>query len=281
MLPSATFYTLLRNYSPLNEIISPQIKQIFKGYGDNVLNQFKAHWEAKNSNQPVQKLAQFFSKLDGQLKNISDPGIVQGWRSYFSSMPPSVKSETLKLLPNPTFLGKSLPSMGPVDPKNLVQTSTTPFFNVPNAKGVPVNYSNPGVRMNPSLEANYISALKLLGTIQNKNVAPAIGSVSTSKEAHGTNLVPDSEHSNRVGKIITSYAKKIQDIVGDASGFLFKSLNFNPFGVQNSDISSPPIAFEQLVEGQRVVVDGSGRTIADRKPINIKQFVSPKPNNVV
>jgi len=281
MVPTATFYTLLRNYNPLNELISPQIKQIFAGYGDNVLSQFKAHWDAKNSNQPVLKLASFFARLDGQLKNISDPGIVQGWRSYFNSMPLAVKSETYKLLPNPVFLGKALPLLGPVDPKNIVQTSTTPFFNVPNTKGVPVNYSNPGVRLNPSLEANYFAALKLLGITQNKNITPVIGSVAKSTENHGTNLVPDSEHPKRIGKIITSYTKKLQEIAGDASSFMLKAINFNPFGVQNSDISSPAIAFEQIVEGQRVVVDGSGRTVKDRTPTTIKEFASPKPTNIV
>lgn len=281
MVPTATFYTLLRNYNPINELIAPQLKQIFSGYGQNVLNQFKAHWEARNSNTPVKNLAIFFSRLDGQLKSVSDPGIVEGWRSYFNSQPPSVKTETLKLLPKPVFLGVKLPNLGPADPKNLVQSSTTPFFNVPGKSKAPVNYTNIGVRLNPTLEANIASALKLLGTINNKNITPVIGSVSKSTEAHGTNLVPDSEHPKRVGKIITSYTKKLQEFVGDASGYLMKAINFNPFGVQNSDISSPPIAFEQMVEGQKVVVNGAGVDLKSRDPIKIKDFASPKQTNLV
>lgn len=281
MIPTATFYTLLRSYNPLNELIAPQIKQIFQGYGQNVLDQFKAHWEAKNSNQPVKNLASFFAKLDGQLKSVSDTGIVEGWRRYFNSQPPSVKTETLKLLRKPVFLGVKLPNLGPVDPKNLVQSSTTPFFNVPGKSQAPVNYTNIGVRLNPTIEANIASALKLLGTINNKNITPVIGSVSKSTEAHGTNLVPDSEHPKRVGKIITSYTKKLQEIAGDAAGFLMKSFNYNPYGVQNSDISSPPIAFEQIVEGQRVVVNGAGQDLRSREPVKIKNFASPKQTNLV
>lgn len=281
MVPTSLFYTLLRIYNPINEKIYPQLKQIFSRYGDNVLDQFKAHWEAKNSNKPVLAMANFFAKLDGQLKSVSDTGIVEGWRSYFNSQPPSVKTETLKLLSKPVFLGVKLPTLGPVDSKNLLQSSTTPFFNVPGASKSPVNFTNTGVRLSPVIEANLASASKLLGVINNKNITPVIGSVSKSTENHGTNLVPDSEHPKRVGKIITSYTKKIQEIAGDASGFLLKALNFNPYGSQNRDIFSPPVAFEQIVEGEKLVVDGSGIDVKSGSPTNIKSFASPKQTNLV
>jgi len=281
MVPTATFYTLLRNYNPVNELIAPQLKEIFGQYGPEVLDTFKAHWDAKNSNKPVERLADFFSKLDGQLKNIDDPGIVEGWRSHFKSQSPLIKSETLRKLPKPTFLGVNLPKLGPVDPRNLFQAATTPFFNTAGGGGAPPNFTNIGVRLSPTLEANMASALKIVGTISNKNLTPIIGSLAKSTMNHGTNLVLDSEHVKRVGEVITSYTKKLQEVVGDASSFLLKSINFNKFGVQNVDISSPAIAFTNVVEGLNTVVDGVGKDIVSKLPINVKDFASPKPSNLV
>ena len=281
MVPTATFFTLLRNYNPVNELIAPQIKQIFGNYGPEVLNTFKAHWDARTSNKPVQRLADFFAKLDGQLKNIDDPGIVEGWRAHFKAQPPLVKSETFKLLPNPVFLGKNMPKLGPVDPRNLFQAATTPFFNTAGGGGAPPNYTNIGVRLSPTLEANIASALKIVGTVSNKNLTPIIGSLAKSTMNHGTNLVLDSEHVKRVGEVITSYTKQLQSVVGDASSFLLKSLNFNKFGVQNVDISSPAIAFTNIVEGLNTVVDGIGKDLVANLPINVKDFASPKSSNLV
>jgi hypothetical protein len=280
MVPSATFYTLLRNYNPLNETISPQFKEIFKNYGSDTLSLFSEHWQAKNSNTPVKSLGAFFAKLDGKLKNIKDPYIIQEWRDHYRSQPPSVKAETLKLLPNPVFLGRSLPSGKVVSPGNIMSEPVAPPFNLPGSK-MPVNLVDTGMQLPSYISSNIASASTLAGKLFNNNIKSIVDTVSVSTKAHASNLVPDSKHVERMGKVVAPFLKKVLGSVSDAGGFLLKTMNFNPFGAQNSDISAPRMAIERSVEGQKVVVNSIGQDIAAAALVTNKEFASPKQSNLV
>lgn len=276
---SPTFYVLLRNYNPINEVVSPQLKQTFSGYGQDVLDLFKKHYKAKNSNKPVQALGAFFAELDGKLKNIKEVGIVQGWREYFNSQPQGIKGEFYKRVSNPVFLGKTLPSLNTFSQDNLFSGPVLPCANVEKSEA-PINHISTGVNLPPYLKANLAQASNILGRLQNKNLASIMEQVSVSTKNHGANLVPDTKHIERMSKVITSCTKKVLDTVGDAKGFLLKAVNFNPFGVTNSDISAPQVILEQTVEGQRTVLNSVGLDVTPKNKKPLKAFSSPKTTNL-
>jgi hypothetical protein len=276
---SSTFYTMLRNYSPLNEISSPQLKQYFSNYGQNVLNLFKKHYRAKYSNNPTLSLGIFFSELDNSLKDIKDIGIVQGWREYFNSQPQSVKSEFYKRTPKPVFLGKNLPSLNTFSQDNLFTGPVLPYINSKNVEA-PINHINTGVPLPPYLKADLAQACSLLGRLQNKNLQSVMEQVSTNTKNHGSNLVSDTKHIERMGKVISNCTKKVLDTVGDAREFLLKAINFNPFGVSNYDISSSPVILEQVVEGQKTVILPTGLDAVANNNKPLKNFASPKQSNL-
>lgn len=279
MPPSPTFFLMLRNYNPITEVVSPQLKQAMQNYGEDVLSLFKEHYRAKNSNTPTKSLGAFFAKLDGKLKSIKDAGIIQGWRSYYESQPSNVKSETLKLLPSPTFLGKSLPQGKVVSMGNIMTGPVSHNVNLPGAE-IPTNLIDMGVNVSSYITSNLSQASTIVGKLFNKNVMSVMDSISVSTENHSSNLTPDSKHVERMGKVVTDFTKKLLDGVGDAGDFLLKSMNYNPFGTQNSDISSPGLALEQSVEGQKVIMTPTGLDLVktNRKPI--KSFASPKATNL-
>lgn len=278
--PSGTFYILLRNYNSLSEIISPQLKQIFSSYSSDVLDGFKAHYEALNSNNPVKNLAIFFAKLDSQLKNINDPGIVAGWRAYFKSRPDNIKSEFYKLLPNPKILGVNMPAGNVVSFGNIMSGPVTPSLNLPGIDA-PVNLINLGVKVPAYVMSNVITASTMLGKLYNKNITGIMDSLSVSTKSHGSNLVPDSKHVERMGKVIQPFYKKIISGLGDASNFFLKSLNFNPFSVQNSDISSPNMVIQQSVGQSSSLLNAAGQDISKKYAGTVKDFAAPKPSNLV
>lgn len=278
--PSGTFYILLRNYNGLSEIVSPQLKQIFSSYGSNVLDGFKAHYEALNSNNPTKNLAIFFAKLDGQLKNISDPGIVAGWRAYFKSRPDKIKSEFYKLVPNPKFLGVNMPSGNVVSFGNIMSGPVTPNVNLPGNKA-PINLINMGVKVPSYIMSNVVAASTMLGKLYNKNITGVMDSISVSTKSHGSNLVPDSKHVERMGKVVQPFYKKIIGGLGDAGNYFLKNMNFNPFGVQNSDISSPNMVVQQSVGQTSSLLNAAGQDISKKYAGTVKDFASPKPSSLV
>jgi hypothetical protein len=280
MVPSPTFYILLRNFNPVSDLISPQLRSTFNSYNREVLDLFKSHWEAKNSNTPVQSLGAFFSQLDSKLSNINDLGIIEGWRSYYKSQPESVKVEFLKRTPNPVFLGKNMPYAKTISMGNILSGPVAPPANIPKSK-IPTNLVDVGMPVPSYITSNLAFASTVLGKLFNKNIQSVIDTVSTSDKPHGSNLVADSKHVERASKIISPFMKKVLNKVGGAGKFVLSSINYNPFGVQNSEISAPNIALEQTVEGRRVVVNALGQDLSSiTKPVSLKDYISPKKRDV-
>lgn len=278
--PSGTFYILLRSYNGLSEIVSPQLKQIFSAYDGVVLDSFKAHYEALNSNSPSKNLSIFLAKLDGQLKNVNDPGIVAGWRAYFKSRPDKIKSEFYKLVPNPKFLGVNMPVGNVVSFGNIMSGPVTPSVNLPGNKA-PVNLINLGAKVPSYVMSNVVAASTMLGKLYNKNITEIMDSISVSTKSHGSNLVPDTKHVERMGKVVQPFYKKLINTMGDAGNFFLKNMNFNPFGVQNSDISAPNLVIQQSVGGSSSLVNAAGQDITKKYAGTVKDFASPKQSNLV
>ena len=275
MVPTATFFTLLRNYNPIVEQTSPLFKQAFNSYGKQVLDLFKEHFKAKNSNTPVKSLGSFFAKLDGKLKSISDPGIVEGWRTYFNSQPQSVKSEMYKILPKPTFLGKNFPQAKVVSMSNILSGPISSPVNSPDSK-IPTNLVDLGVQVPSYILSTVNQASEILGRLNNKNKTSILNGVEKNDTNHATNLAPDTKHVERMMKTTAKFTKEVLKGVGDASSFVLKAMSFNPFGVQNNDISSPPLAIDSKVEGLNTVLNSVGLDVVKKNVKPLKDYSAPK-----
>lgn len=278
-VPTPTFYILLRNYNPISEITAPQLKQAYQSYGEDVLSLFKDHFKAKNSNKPVQALGSFFAKLDTKLKNIDDIGIVQGWREHFNAQPQTVKSETYKIIPNPVFLGKTFPKAKIASMGNIMSGPVLPPVNSASVTA-PVNLIDTGVDLPSYILANINQAANITGKLINKNISSILSDVSDSTKNHGGNLIPDTKHIERMGSVITKIVKEVVNTTGDAGSFVLKTLKYNPFGIKNNDISSPPIVLEQSIEGQTVILNSVGLDLRKRDNTPIKSMASPKTENL-
>lgn len=257
--PAASFFTLLRNYNPYTEVTMPQLKQAFGSYGDEVLQQFKKYYKAKNSNKPVEKLGQFYKELDGQLASISDAGIVSGWINYFKTESQRVKDEAIKRIGSPQFLNRSFPSAlnNLTSMDNIYTNAVKPAVIDPNPK-IPHLVST-GMDLPGYIMVNLIYAGQVLGEAFNANIGIGADVAAKNTDPHQGNLVPDDKHPDRITGAAPKFIKNALSFFGAAQNFMSKNLGFNKYGVQNKNISSPNYKLDNKVsENQQIKIQGTG-----------------------
>jgi hypothetical protein len=174
-----------------------------------------------------------------------------------------------------------MPSGNVVNFGNIMSGPVAPPINSQGNNKTPVNLINMGVKVPSYILSNLTVASTMLGKLQNKNIIGVMDSLSVNTKSHGSNLVPDSKHVERMGKVVQPFYKKIISGLSDAGGFFLKSMNFNPFGVQNSDISSPNMAIQQSVGNSSSVLNAVGQDITKKYAGTVKDFASPKSSNLV
>jgi hypothetical protein len=239
--PSTAFFNLIRDFNPIREQTSPQITKAFGAYGNQVLLQFKRFFSAKNSDNPVENLASFFANLDKELASIDDKGIVAGWCTFFNKyQSPSVKTRTLSKLGTAQFLDKSFPSTSNhlISPQNIYSQNVAGQLPQQNSK-IPNMISTGGMSLPGYIQTNLVQANHLLGEIFKGNMAPGLGKLAKSTDAHQGNLVPDAKHPERIGAAATKFVKGVVESYGKAANFMAQNLGFNGFSVQNTNVSSP------------------------------------------
>lgn len=269
---SPAFGTLIRTLNPYSEKAIETLTAVFGSYGDEVLEQFKKYYIAKNAPDPVKSLGAFFKSLDGQLANIQDPGIVRGWLKFFDSQGPKVRNELYKQLPSPSFLGKSFPSAanGLIKPDNIYSPQVMP--NVPNPSAAVSAIISTGMELPGYITTNIALASKALNDIFNSNISFGLDKFGSPDKAHMGNLVPDSKHIERIVSAAPNFVQKIISSFGNAGNFMAKTLGFNQFGVDNKNISSPNYKLNaQKAEQQKVLVGSSG-AVETRDVSNVSRY---------
>lgn len=273
--PSASFFTMLKNYNPITEYTMPQLKEVFGEFGDEVLEQFKRYYKAKNARNPVDKLGEFYKSLDGQLASISDPGIVSGWISYFKTESQKVRDSAIKKIGTPQFLNRSFPSalnnLTTLD--NIYTNNVRPAIIDPNPK-VPHMVST-GMDLPGYIMVNLVHAGHILGEAYNSNAAIAADVASKNTDPHQGNLVPDEKHPDRITAAAPKFIKNALSFFGAAQNFMAKNLGFNKYGVQNKNISSVNYKLnEKTSQDQNIKIMGTGNPYT-RDTASLNRFIPP------
>lgn len=274
--PAPSFFNLVRNYNPYTEYTMPQLREIFGEYGDEVLDQFKRYYKAKNSNNPVQKLGEFFASLDGELAGISDAGIVSGWINFFKSQSQNVKDRAISIVGSPRFLNRNFPPPlnQLVTAENIYSDNVRPAMIDPNPK-IPHLIST-GMDLPGYISNNLLYAGQVLGEIFNSNIAIVSSRTTKNDLPHQGNLVPDSKHPDRITAAATNFLKNAINYFGPAASFMAKNLGFNKYGVQNKNISSPNYNLNaKTAENQEIKVKATG--VPDTKDVASLKRYKPAP----
>lgn len=276
--PTPAFQNLIRNYNPINEVTIPQMKEVFGEYGDEVLDQFKRYFKAKNAKNPVEKMGDFYKRLDRELASINDAGIVSGWINFFKTESQRVKDNAIKKIGSPQFLNRNFP------PKlNHITTSENVYSNnvkpsVINPKPQVPHLISTGMDLPGYITNNLISAGQVLGEIFNSNIAAVMDSAAESTKAHLGNLVPDSKHPERIMGAAAKFTENALSFFESAANFMSKNLGFNKYGVQNKNMSAANYKLDSIqTEGQNIKTDAMGRPFT-RDVASLKRF---KPSSTV
>ena len=274
--PAAAFFNLIRNYNPLTEVTMPALKQVFGGYGNTVLNQFKRYYKAKNAPNPVQALGDFFAQIDSELASIQDPGIVSGWVNFFKYQGPQVKNAAIKKLGSPKFLNRSFPSSinDKITPENIYSENVQPNVVTPDSP-VP-RMINAGMELPGYIVSNLAIAGKVLGDIFDSNIQIGLGKLGSPDQPHQGNLVADVKHLERIAGAATKFLDKAVKSFGAAANFAAQNLGFNKFGTGNKNVSSPNYRLtKSMTSQQQIQINSVG--IPQTKDVNNINKLKPKP----
>lgn len=274
--PTPAFLTLLRNYNPITEYTMPQLKEVFGQYGDEVLEQFKKYYKARNSSNPVEKLGEFYKGLDGELASISDAGIISGWVNYFKTESQKVRDSAIKKIGSPEFLNRNFPPKlnHTMSSENVYSPNVKPNVIDPNPK-VPHMVST-GMDLPGYIQNNLMLASQTLGEIFNSNIAAVADIASENIKAHMGNLVPDQLMPDRIIGAAAKFTENALSFFGSASNFMSKNLGFNKYGVQNKNMSAINYKLNALeTEQQQIKTDAFGRPVT-KDIASLKRF-KPSP----
>lgn len=273
---SPSFFNLLRNYNPITKATTPQLKEAFSVYGDQVLTQFERYYKAVNSNNPIEQLGNFYAQIDKELASINDPGIVSGWMTQFKTESQVIKNNVVSKVGTPQFLGRSFPSTANslISPENIYTDNVRP--NVLNSKGKVPHLISTGMQLPGYITSNLLLAANVTGELFNNNMSASLGKLGASDKSHQGNLVPDSKHIDRATAAAPKFVQNIIKTYGKAGNFMAQVLGFNKFGVQNKNVSSPNYKYNTLTSDNQVVRMASTGLIDTKDTASLKKFKSPK-----
>ena len=270
---ASQFNTLLKNVNSITDIISPQLRSAFS-FGDDVLDTFTNFFKAKNSNQPLDEIVNFFTELDSKLEQFTDPGMIKGWMQQFAAMPQNVIEGVLsKLGGEGKFLNRSFSdSIGEITRvQNYRDDSVVPSLNI---SGAVTDIIDTGMKIPAYIEESLNQIGQITQQLANKNISGIVEDVATSVVSHGANLVSDALHLDRFGGIISDYLSQATNTFSSASNFVQQVISYSPFAGTN--IAAPVLELVEKVEGLALSIDSVGRDIIDLPEKAISLLITPK-----
>jgi hypothetical protein len=267
------FNALLKNFNTITDTIAPQLRSIFS-FGNDVMDTFLDFFRAKNSQDPVNNLVDFFVSLDGKLENITDTGIVKGWMQQFAALPQDIIDEVLgKLGGEGKFLLRTFSdSIAEVTrPQNYRDDSVLPNLNVPDTV---LDIIDTGMKIPGYLESGLNEIAQVTKQLVNKNISGLIEDVASSAIAHGANLVADTLQLSRFTGIITDYLSQATSVFTGAADFVRQTINYSPFA--GTIIAAPVLELVNLTEGLALNVNSIGRDIISLPEKAISLLTNPQ-----
>lgn len=169
--------------------------------------------KTKVANDPITAQADFFTQLESKLNNMQ-PQFAAQWINTFNGAVNDVKTKVNMTLGNSVFFKTFSDSVGSITKvENYLDDTTQLVSDVSSEKTMaPLRYgSSLANKISPSTMLMMGEMSKKINLVFRKNIANIQDTISSSTKAHGSNLVPDTEHFKRMKGVFVGVTQKIQN----------------------------------------------------------------------
>jgi hypothetical protein len=164
--------------------------------------------KTKVANDVITSQADFFAKLDNELSS-AQPQFAANWINLFNNALSEVKNQVGESVHYRQF---SDSIGGLVKIENYLDDSTQLVSDVQSQQTMaPLRYGSSLSNKISPVTLNMMGEFsKKINLVFRKNIQNIQDTISSSTKAHGSNLVPDTQHFVRMKNIFTGYTQKIQ-----------------------------------------------------------------------
>ena len=164
--------------------------------------------KTKVANDVITSQADFFAKLDNELSS-AQPQFAANWINVFNNTLNEVKNQVGESVHYRQF---SDSIGGLVKIENYLDDSTQLVSDVQSQQTMaPLRYGSSLSNKISPVTLNMMGEFsKKINLVFRKNIQNIQDTISSSTKAHGSNLVPDTQHFVRMKNIFTGYTQKIQ-----------------------------------------------------------------------
>jgi hypothetical protein len=164
--------------------------------------------KTKVANDVITSQADFFAKLDNELSS-AQPQFAANWINLFNNALSEVKNQVGESIHYRQF---SDSIGGLVKIENYLDDSTQLVSDVQSQQTMaPLRYGSSLSNKISPVTLNMMGEFsKKINLVFRKNIQNIQDTISSSTKAHGSNLVPDTQHFVRMKNIFTGYTQKIQ-----------------------------------------------------------------------
>ena len=210
--------------------------------------------KTKVANDPVTAQADFFSSLDTKLSTMQ-PQFAANWIDVFNKSLSEVKTQVFAKIGTGTFFKSFSDCIGSITKiENYIDDAVQLVSDIQGSKSpAPLRYgSSLSNKISPSTLNMMGEFSKKINTVFRKNLQNIQSTISSSTKAHGSNLVPDSEHFKRMKGVFVGYTQKVQTEFKGLYNVIDFYCKYNPrSGVTNL----------QFVPGFNVTIEVEGNPI--------------------
>lgn len=211
----------------------------------------------KVSNDPITSQAKFFAELDGKMGGMQ-PQFAAQWINTFNTSLQAVQNEVRIQIGEGTFYKPFSDSIGSLAKiENYFDDSLQLVSDVEGSQmASPLRYgSSLSNKLHPAVILLHGEMSKKTNLVFRKNLSNIQSKVSSSTKAHGDNLIPDTQHFQRMKSIIPSINQKIQSTFKQLNNVIQYYCNYNPRSGTNNVQYVPSYNITVSVEGTPVNQD--------------------------
>ena len=212
---------------------------------------------SKVKNDPITAQKDFFVKMDKKMGSM-EPQFAAHWINQFNNSLNAVRKEVRMQIGDGTFYRQFSDSIGGLARMENYFDDSTQLVSDVNSQNMmaPLRYgSSLSNKIHPATLLLLGEVSKKTNLVFKKNLQSIQSSVSTSKKAHGDNLVPDTEHFTRMKGIMPTITQKIQGEYKQLYKVIDLYCNYNPKSAPQNLQYVPNYNITMSIEGNPVNQD--------------------------
>jgi len=210
--------------------------------------------KTKVSNDVVTAQAEFFAKLDTELSSMQ-PQFAANWINQLNSSLTEVKNQVRIKIGEGIHYKQISDSIGGIVKIENYLDDTTQLVSDVNSQQTmsPLRYgASLTNKLSPTTTLLLGEFSKKVNTVFRKNIQNIQDTISSSNKAHGSNLVPDTQHFKRMKEVFTTYTTKLQSEYKGLYNIIDYYCKYNPrTGTGNL----------QVVTDYNITIDVEGQAI--------------------